>query len=149
MGAKKPLLLQRGCPPPDDSELLKWLRLLMAQSSAESAALDVECGLDGSTETYHVGSDAAGGPTVTLEMGETFRATLRLGAATAPDPDTAELLAIGLNRTLECVKLRGQVALLRGALEAMSSSVFLFNDRGDIIYANPPADRFLSLQTED
>jgi DNA-binding CsgD family transcriptional regulator len=149
MGAKKPLLMQRGCPPPDDSELLKWLRLLMAQSSAQSAALDVECGLDGSTESYHVGSDAAGGPTVTLEMGETFRATLRLGVAITPDPDTAELLAIGLNRTLECVKLRGQVALLRGALDATSSSVFLFNDRGDIVYANPPADRFLSLQTED
>jgi DNA-binding CsgD family transcriptional regulator len=150
MGAKKPLLLlQRGCPPPDDSELLEWLRLLMAQSSAESVALDVECGLDGSTETYHVGSDNDGGPTVTLEMGEDFAATLRLGSATAPDPDMVELLAIGLNRTLECVQLRGQVALLRGALDTTSSSVFLFDDRGDIIYANPPADRFLSLQTED
>jgi DNA-binding CsgD family transcriptional regulator len=149
MGAKNPLLLRRGCPPPDDSELLKWLRLLMVQSSAESAALDVECGLDGSTESYHVGSDAAGGPTVTLEMGENFAATLRLGTATAPDPDMVELLAIGLNRTLECAKLRGQVALLRGALDATSTSVFLFDNRGDIVYANPPADRFLSLQTED
>ncbi len=149
MGAKNPLLLRRGCPPPDDSELLKWLRLLMVQSSAESAAHDVECGLDGSTESYHVGSDAAGGPTVTLEMGENFAATLRLGTATAPDPDMVELLAIGLNRTLECAKLRGQVALLRGALDATSTSVFLFDNRGDIVYANPPADRFLSLQTED
>ncbi len=150
MGAKKPLLLlQRGCPPPHDPELLKCLRLLMVLSSAESAELEVECGLDGSTETYRVGSDAAGGPTVTLELGETFAATLRLGAATAPDPETVELLAIGLNRTLECVKLRGQVALLRGALDTTSSSVFLFDDRGNIVYANPPADRFLSLQTED
>jgi DNA-binding CsgD family transcriptional regulator len=149
MGAKKPLLLQRGCPPPDDSELLNWLRLLMAQSSAKSAKLDIECGLDGSTESYHVGSDAAGGPTVTLEMGENFAATLRLGTATAPDPDMVELWAIGLNRTLECVKLRGQVALLRGALDTTSNSVFLFDDRGDIVYVNPPADRLLSLQTED
>ncbi len=60
-----------------------------------------------------------------------------------------ELLAISLNRTLECVKLRGQVALLRGALDTTSSSVFLFDDRGDIVYANPPADQLLSLQTED
>jgi len=149
MGAKKPLLLQRGCPPPDDPELLKWLRLLMVQSSAESAELDVECGLDGSTETYRVGADAAGGPTVTLELGEASAATLRLGAAPAPDPNMVELLAIGLNRTLECVKLRALVALLRGALDATSSSVFMFDDRGDIVYANPPADRLLSLQTED
>jgi len=149
MGAKNPLLLQRGCPPPDDSELLKWLRLLMVQSSAESAELDVECGLDGSTETYRVGADAAGGPTVTLELGEASAATLRLGTALAPDPNIVELLAIGLNRTLECVKLRALVALLRGALDATSSWVFMFDDRGDIVYANPPADRLLSLQTED
>jgi DNA-binding CsgD family transcriptional regulator len=150
MGAKKPLLLlQRGCPPPHDPELLNCLRLVMMLSSSESAVLEVECGFDGSTETYRVGSDAANGPTATFELGETFAATLRLSAATAPDPEMVELLAIGLNRTLECVKLRGQVALLRGALDTTSSSVFLFDDRGDIVYANPPADQLLSLQTED
>ncbi len=150
MGATKPLLLlQRGCPPPDDSDFLKFLRLVMVLSSAKWVELVVECGLDGSTETYHVGSDIDGGPAVVLELGGNFAATLRLGTAAAPDREMTELLAISLNQTLECVKLRGQVALLRGALDTTSSSVFLFDDRGDIIYANPPADRFLSLQTED
>jgi len=151
MGAKKPPLplLQRGCPPPNDPELLTCLRLLMTLSSATSAELEVECGFDGSSETYRVGSNAAEGPTVTLELGETFATTLRLGAATAPDPEMVELLAIGLNRTLECVKLRGQAALLRGALDTTSNSIFLFDDRGDIVYASPSADQLLSLQTED
>ena len=146
---KRLLLLQRGCPPPDDSDFLEFLRLVMALSSAKWVNLEVECGLDGSTETYHVGSDVDGGSTIVLELGGNAAATLRLGAATAPDRELTELLAISLDQTLECVKLRGQVALLRGALDTTSSSVFLFDDRGDIIYANPPADRFLSLQTED
>jgi len=146
---KKLLLLQRGCPPPDDSDFLEFLRLVMALSSAKWVDLEVECGLDGSTETYHVGSDVDGGSTIVLELEGNVAATLRLGAETAPDRVVTELLAISLDQTLECVKLRGQVALLRGALDTTSSSVFLFDDRGDIIYANPPADRFLSLQTED
>jgi len=146
---KKLLLLQRGCPPPDDSDFLEFLRLVMALSSAKWVDLEVECGLDGSTETYHVGSDVDGGSTIVLELEGNVAATLRLGAETAPDRVMTELLAISLDQTLECVKLRGQVALLRGALDTTSSSVFLFDDRGDIIYANPPADRFLSLQTED
>lgn len=150
MQVNKPLLLlRRGCPPPNDSDFLNFLRLVMVLSSAKWVDLEVECGLDGSTETYHVGSDIDGGPTIILELGGNFGATLRLGAATAPDQEMTELLAISLDQTLECVKLRGQVALLRGALDTTSSSVFLFDDRGDIIYANPPADRFLSLQTED
>ena len=146
---KRLLLLQRGCPPPDDSDFLEFLRLVMALSSAKWVDLEVECGLDGSTETYHVGSDVDGGSTIVLELEGNVAATLRLGAETAPDRVMTELLAISLDQTLECVKLRGQVALLRGALDTTSSSVFLFDDRGDIIYANPPADRFLSLQTED
>ena len=146
---KRLLLLQRGCPPPDDSDFLEFLRLVMALSSAKWVNLEVECGLDGSTETYHVGSDVDGGSTIVLELGGNAAATLRLGAETAPDRVMTELLAISLDQTLECVKLRGQVALLRGALDTTSSSVFLFDDRGDIIYANPSADRFISLQTED
>jgi len=150
MGARKPLpLLQRGCPPQDDQEFLKFLRLLMMLSSAKWVDLELECGLDGSTKTYHVGPEVDGGPMAVIELEGSAAATLRLGAETALDPEMTELLTIGLNQTLECVKLRGQVALLRGALDTTSSSVFLFDDRGDIVYANPPADRFLSLQTED
>ena len=42
-----------------------------------------------------------------------------------------------------------QTELLRGALDSTSTPVFLFDHEGEILFANPSADRLLSLQTED
>jgi DNA-binding CsgD family transcriptional regulator len=47
------------------------------------------------------------------------------------------------------MQLRAQATILRGALDGTSSSILLFDELGDIVFANPPADRLLSLQTED
>ena len=63
--------------------------------------------------------------------------------------ENVQLLSAALGSILRCYRLQTQTSVLVAALDSTSSSILLFDRRGEILYANPPADRLLSLQTED
>ena len=149
MGADQPILLQNRCPAQDDPEILGFLRLAMAASGSDGAELELEPEGVAEPRTYRLGPEGTLKTLIQLEAGSGFRATLRLGIDAPPEETFVDLVGRTLARILECLRLREQTSLLRAALDTTSSSVMLFDDRGDIVYANPRADRLLSLQTED
>ncbi len=149
MGARLPLLLQPTCPTADDRGISDFLRLAAVLGSARWVEL-VLATADGAESRHYLSGHPDGGATpVALDAGQDFRADLRLGGAGEPGTEALELLSGVLSATLERHRLRTQTSLLREALDTTSSSILLFDGRGDIVYANPPADRLLSLQTED
>lgn len=149
MGARLPLLLQPTCPPADDRGISGFLRLAVVLGSARWVEL-VLASVDGAESRHYRSGDPDGRATaVALDAGPDFRADLRLGGAGVPAAEARELLSAVLTTALERHRLRTQTSLLREALDTTSSSILLFDGRGDIVYANPPADRLLSLQTED
>jgi len=149
MGADQPILLQPCCPKPDDPDILGFLRLAVVVCSSEWVELALESEMARVAQSYVVGTKNGTGTAVPLEIGNGFSASIRLCAGTPPGPEVVEILESSLARIIECKNLRVEAAVLRGALDVASSSVLVFDDRGDIVFANPPADRLLSLQTED
>lgn len=149
MGASQPLLLQPRCPAQDDPVVLDLLRLVMATSGAAWVELELVPEGGSPARTFSLGKVSDAGHFSPIAVGGDFKAKLRVGSEKPLAEEFVGLLGLGLTRALECSRLREQITLLRGALDTTSSSVLLFDDRGDIVYANPPADRLLSLQTED
>ncbi|MFV2071530.1 MAG: helix-turn-helix transcriptional regulator [Thermoanaerobaculales bacterium] len=149
MGADQPILLQNRCPAQDDPEILSFLRLAMAASGSDRATLELEPEGIAEARTYRIGPTDMLRTSIPLNADSGFRATLCLGIEGPPGESFVALVGTWLARILECLRLREQTSLLRAALDTTSSSVMLFDDRGDIVYANPRADRLLSLQTED
>lgn len=149
MGARLPLLLQPTCPPAEDRGISGFLRLAAVLGSARWVEL-VLATIDGAESRRYLSGQPDGAATpLALDAGQDFRADLRLGGAGVPAAETLELLSAALATALERHRLRTQTSLLREALDTTSSSILLFDGRGDIVFANPPADRLLSLQTED
>ncbi len=149
MGALHPIVLETRCPAEDDPLVLELLRMVTVTSGASWAELEVRGEETGKVCRFAVGRVRGNGFQVPITVGGGFAATLRVGGK-GPLPEPAVgLLGVSLSRALECNRLRDQTALLRGALDATSSSVLLFDGQGDIVFANPPADRLLSLQTEE
>jgi len=149
MGAKQPLLLSPGCPPPDDPGITTVLDLAAAMLPATWIELFLESGPGTPGRTYVRGIADGKGSTRDLDLGDEVAATLRFGSAADPGAEVLRTLAAALVIALDRYRLRSQTAVLRAALDSTSSSVLLFDCGGDILYANPPADRLLSLQTED
>lgn len=149
MGANQPVLLQPRCPSADDPKVLNLLRLVKEIVKTEWAEIRLEPEGGSSARTYRTGVVDGDGFIATLEVGKRYRATLRVGGDAAPSAELLELFGLTLKRELECIRLREQTSILRGALDITASAILLFDDRGDIVYANPPADRLLTLQTED
>ena len=147
MGATTGILLQPCCPPRDDPEVRQLLELVTSVTGAPWARLELEPE-GGAPESYEVGAARdQGGAAVDLDI-EGFSARLRVGSAGAPGPELLRLVSFALERALHCRRYNEQVALLRGALDTTSSAALLFDAEGGISYANPPADRLLSRQTE-
>jgi DNA-binding CsgD family transcriptional regulator len=149
MGADQPILLKSRCPAPDDPEILEFLRLVGAVCSTRWLELAIETEASGVSQSYVSGTSDGDGTSVPLEVGDGFSASIRFGAKTQPDPEAIEVLSTNLKHVLERMHLRAQITVLRGALDGTTSSILLFDETGDIVFANPPADRLLSLQTED
>lgn len=149
MGAKQQLLLSPGCPPSDDPGITTVLDLAAAVLQATWVELVLEPGAGSPGRTYVLGIADGKGSTRDLEVGDDVTATLRFGSAADPGAEILRTLAAALVIALDRHRLRSQTAVLRAALDSTSSSVLLFDCGGDILYANPPADRLLSLQTED
>jgi len=149
MGAKQPLLLNPGCPPPDDPGITAVLDLSAAVLSAKWVELVLTPEADGSCQTYVRGTADRKGSSRDLDVGDGITATLRFGGGSEPPTEFFSTLITALRIALDRHRLCSQTAVLRAALDSTSSSVLLFDCRGDILYANPPADSLLSLQTED
>jgi len=149
MGADQLILLKPHCPTPDDPEILEFVRLAAAACSSKWAELAITLKDFGVPQAYLIGKRSGDSMAVTLEVGDDFSASIRFASKTPPGAETVELLSSNLERTLAHIDLRTQAAVLRGALDGTSSSILIFDELGDIVFANPPADRLLSLQTED
>lgn len=149
MGADQPILLKPRCPAPDDPEILEFLRLVGAVYSSRWVELTIKSDDTGDAQSYLSGARDGEGSSIVLEVGGGLSASMSFGAEKTPCPEAIETLSTNLKRTVECMQLRDQTTILRGALDGTSSSILLFDELGDIVFANPPADRLLSLQTED
>ncbi len=149
MGAKQPLLLNPGCPPIDDPGIAAVLELYAAVTSSNWAELVLATADGGHHQTYVRGTAGGHGPARNLDAGDGYSATVRSGGSSDPPGEVLRALSDALAITLDHHRLRTQTAVLRAALDSTTSSVLLFDGRCDILYANPPADHLLSLQTED
>lgn len=149
MGADLPLLLQPTCPVPDDRGIASLLALVTAVAGARRVELTLEPKGGATSATYVRGEGERPSENVRVDVGPDFEAHLHVdGAETLVDAELdffSELLTSVLDRH----GLAAQTSILRAALDTTSSSILLFDGRGAIVYANPPADRLLSLQTED
>jgi DNA-binding CsgD family transcriptional regulator len=149
MGADYPIVLEPRCPAKEDPGILSFMRLAKTLTHASWVELELQPSGASPSQTYRSGSVTGKAATLTLEAGIEFDASLRLGNAVQPAADLITLLSDSLKQALECRSLLIQTDLLSRALDATSSSVLLFDSEGGILFANPSADHFLSLQTED
>ena len=149
MGAKQPLLLNQGLPPSGDPGIAAVLDLFAAAVSAKRVELVLAIEADGVCETYIHGVAGGEQSSHELDIGDAISATIRCHGGSHPSTGNLKTLAGALRIALDRHHLSDQTAVLRAALDSTSSSVLLFDCRCDILYANPPADVLLSLQTED
>jgi DNA-binding CsgD family transcriptional regulator len=149
MGADQPIVLDPRCPATKDPEIQGFLRLVTALTGALWVELELCPNGPAPSQSYLSGPGGGKAVTLALDVGVGFEASLRLGKTVMPPAELAALLSGSLRRVLELRSLMIQVELLRGALDSTSSTVLLFDRDGGILFANPPADRLLSLQTED
>ncbi len=135
-------------PPPDDPTVRRLLERLAA--AAGTAAAELELRPEGSDRVHRYAIGAAGDAALQFDLVTSGRerARLRLAAPGRASRELVGLASLALETTLYAFRLHRQTALLRGALDSTTSAVLLFDSTGDILYANPPADRLLSRQTE-
>jgi len=149
MGAEPVILSHAELPAADDPELLHLLALFAEITTATWAVLQLESDGPGERREIVYGTPQGTGVTIDIEAPASLAITLNLGCAETPNEAFLRLFSFTLAKVLHCGRLREQATLLRGALDATSSAVLMFDLSGDIVYANPPADRLLSRQTED
>ncbi len=149
MGAKQPLLLPPDCPPPGDPGITAVLDLVASALRTGWIRLDVSPETGGNGTTYEHGSTTGAATSRALEVEGGLTAKLFFGDDLDPSADLLRSTAAALAVALDCNRLRDQTAVLRAAVDASSSFVLMFDSGGNIVYANPPADSLLSLQTED
>jgi DNA-binding CsgD family transcriptional regulator len=116
---------------------LRWARLILVSRSS------------GKERVVSIGR--TGGPSVTvgLDIGERVEGRLTIGGESPPPARTLELLAAGVGRELQRLRLIAETALLQNAANAADASVLIFGPRGDILFANHLADQLISRQTEE
>ncbi len=149
MGAPVPFLLQPSCPPLDDRSIADFLQVALTLGSARAAELVLHPEGGAPSQRYRLPEGGACGWSVELDPGPGFAAELELDVSASPEPETLRLLASVLATALDRYRLKNQTSILRASLDTTASSILLFDGRGEIVYANPRADRLLSLQTED
>ena len=149
MGTDPLVLLQPTCPPDDDPELQRLLAALAAGLSVPALRLELRPEGSSSGRVYRHGPPLEVTTLVQLEVQSMESAALHVPAGVDLRPGSVSLAAYAVEQACVAFALHRQALLLRGALDSTTSAVLLFQPSGDIIYANPPADRLLSRQTED
>jgi len=148
MNAEAPTLLQPRWPPMDDREMGRALELLARLTESRWVELDLRPAAGERCIRYRWGEVGDGGHRLSVPDDDGLSATFRFGSDRPPGPSLEPLASYLLRRLLTTRWLRHQATLMRCALDATASAVLLFDADGDIVYANPPADRLLSRQTE-
>ena len=141
------ILLHQRCPPQDDPDLTALLELAMGLTKAESVELQMAAS-SGQEQRYVIGKRSGQRLTVPLDL-PSFSASVHFGGVSSVDECHVAIFNFALRQIMFCRRFRQQTSLLQGALDTTTSAVLLFDSAGDIAYANPPADRLLSRQTED
>jgi DNA-binding CsgD family transcriptional regulator len=141
------ILSEARLPPTDDSEVLHLLELAAALSEVSWMFLELRHHDSQATSQLSFGRPDGPGTRSTIHLDTGFAAVI---SSPAPLSDSASrLISYTLDKILEVKLLHQQAELLRAALDTTTSAVLLFDKGGDIVYANPPADRLISRQTED
>lgn len=149
IGAEYPFLIQPRCPAVDDPEILGFLRFTQTLCRFAWVELELEPEGDGQSQKYRLGSGRGRRVDAQLHVGPDFRAVLGFPIAGNLSRELGELLSQLLATILDRRRLRIQTRLMSAILDTTPSPVLVFAAEGDIVFANPPADRLLSLQTED
>lgn len=143
------ILLRQRCPPTDDPEVRRLLELTAGISGASWIELELH-DRNGTMARYRLGEAPEGQSAAVLPLSlPHWTGVLRLGGVDGTDGSLPDLVSFSLERILRGQRSEAQVSVLRAALDTTTSAVLLFDRRGDIVYANPPADLLLSKQTED
>jgi DNA-binding CsgD family transcriptional regulator/PAS domain-containing protein len=143
------ILLRQRCPPTDDPEVRRLLKLTAGISGASWIELELH-DRNGTMARYHLGEASEGQSAAALPLSlPHWTGVLRLGGVDGIDGSLPDLVSFSLERILRGKRSEAQVSVLRAALDTTTSAVLLFDRHGDIVYANPPADLLLSRQTED
>jgi PAS domain-containing protein len=149
MGADHPIVLEPRCPAEEDPGVQEYLRLAKALTDAAWVELELRPNGLAPARTYRIGAGTGKTVVASLEAGVDFDASLRLGMTAQPSTELVMLMSDCLSRILEFRNMRIQIMLLRSVLDTSSHLVLIFDNEGHILFANPPADHLLSLQTED
>jgi DNA-binding CsgD family transcriptional regulator/PAS domain-containing protein len=149
MGADHPIVLEPRCPSEGDPGIQEFLRLAKALTGASWVELELQPNGEAPASKYLIGDCTGRAVTVGLDVGVEFTASLRLGMAAQPKNALVTMLSNFVSRVLELRNMHIQITLLSGVLDSASHAVLIFDGDGHILFANPPADHLLSLQTED
>jgi DNA-binding CsgD family transcriptional regulator/PAS domain-containing protein len=125
------------------------LGLFVAAADAPWAALELRSKRANHVKTVSCGRKVGRAASIELDIGRDTAATLQVPRSSSPPAEAVDALTEALGRELHRWQLLAESALLRGAVQATSSALLLFGSSGEILFANPPADRLLSRQTED
>jgi DNA-binding CsgD family transcriptional regulator len=149
MGADHPIVLEPRCPAAEDPAVQEFLRLARALTNAAWVELELRPIGPAPAQIYLFGTRKQKAFELPVDAGVDFDATLRLGTVKQIEHEIADILTASLKRALAYRNLTIKNRLLRSAMDTTSNSVLIFDHEGRILFANPPADRLLSLQTED
>ena len=141
------ILLHPRCPPQDDPDMARLLDLVVQLTGARWVELEITPET-GDPCRYLLGTPRGTSIKRRLDV-PPFDALIRLGGINSTEKTLPTVINLALKQLLLCRRYRRQVGLLQGALDTTTAAVLLFDGSGDIAYANPPADRLLSRQTED
>jgi DNA-binding CsgD family transcriptional regulator len=143
------IILPPGAAVGDDAGLRHVFELFAATTGARWAELVIRSTRSNQEQVVRIGEPEDRHVTAELDLDRETRMLLRLGSDTTPTRRALDLLADGLRREFERLRLLAESALLRGALDATTAAILLFGPSGGILYANRRADELISKQTED
>ncbi len=146
MDHRAPVLLAPPPPPATDPDLRRFLELAESALGARWIEVDLLLGINRRPHRYCHGTRNGAGRRCLLERRGQFRAELRHDGENPPPP-IERLLGFALEQALAARHVGVQVRLVTRAMDATSSAVLLFDDRGEIVYANPRAEELLVRQT--
>jgi DNA-binding CsgD family transcriptional regulator len=143
------IILPPGAAAGDARGLQQILDLFVAAAGVPWAELELRAGRSGHRQLVTSGTPSDPSTSIEVEVSCDANVVLKSGGKVTPDRSVIGLFSAALERELGCLCLTAETGLMRSALEATSAAVLLFGPTGSIVYANGPADRLLSMQTEE
>ncbi|MCP4898443.1 MAG: helix-turn-helix transcriptional regulator [bacterium] len=135
-------------PAVDDPEIMSVLRHLAEACDDANAELILECTSTGERQRYSCGQILDSNELIDLQTDGTVAASIRIAGDGLLPKWALGLLSLALRAVIGRHRLAHRAAMLGTAMDKTTSSVMLFDDQGEIIYANEAADRLLSHQME-